>query len=208
MRRLLLWAALLGAFGALIRDLRVFIISYFFEYSLDIFVAWVLYGVFHSLFGICVLITKGIAEKSFRIAKIGVLFGIIVGAAVVLVGLVFDPRWPIGHLFSMMLLGLFAGLVWGFRENLRARQIYRCLGGLIGGALSIPILYLVINITILPETVLHFFAFEVESTLFVYIMDIIQIAALGAAQSGGIWFSIALADKYYSPGAGNIKVHL
>jgi len=190
MRTVLFWAFLLGAFGGLIKDLRIFANYHFFGDSTDIYVGLVLSNAFNSLFATSIFITRGVAEKSLRLVASGVLFGVILGIITLLIGVWLAPTWPIYPFISTTLMGLFAGLIWGIGKASGAQKLYACIAGLIGGALGILIFYLVVGLTVLPQTILQFFGSAIESDLFFKISHNVGTIAIGAAQSLSIWYFI------------------
>jgi hypothetical protein len=187
MKRLLAYAILLGAIGGVVKNLRIPIGSYFaHEFALLV--------IFNSFFGICVCMTRGIAEKSFRTVKRGILFGIIAGILSAAIEAGLDMTGPAHSLISMTLLGIFAGSIGGIVENSRGHIFYGCAGGFFGGALSVLGVFAAMVLTVLMITILELFLTISPRSLFFYVFT---PAASGALKSVIIWLFIALADNYY-----------
>jgi len=196
MKKLLIWALVLGALGALITDLRIFVNYYFFGDSSDIFTGIVLENVFNSLFAACILATKGIVDKSLVLAAKGVLAGAVLGIITFFISVGINPPWPIYPIIRSIMLGLSAGLIWGIGRASIKQRIHACVGGIIGGAIGILIFYFVVWLTVLPLTLLQLFDISFKADLYLDVLHLVGLAVTGAAQSVTIWYLILRFDKH------------
>ena len=201
-RQVLLWSLLLGASGGLIFDLRVFFYDYFFGDSSDTTLGFILDNLFKTLFAMCILITRGVIEKSRVLLLTGALAGILVGIITLPIGLLIKPPWPIYSIIRTGLIGLGAGLIWGIGNTLSSRRLYACIAGVTGGILGIPILFLVSVLTVLPATIFQFFDISSQSNIILNVMPYVGLALNGAALSFAIWYLILRFDMSASSNEG------
>lgn len=106
MRRLIVFASLLGGIGGLINSLRLpFSLHFKLGKSTNIVAALVLF-VFISLFGACLCATMGIVEKSPAMIKRGIIAGIISAMLYVSIRMTIDLSVPTHSSMLMMFFGL------------------------------------------------------------------------------------------------------
>jgi len=196
MKKFLIWALVLGALGALVADLRIFVNYYFFGDSSDINTGLILDNIFNSLFAACILATRGIVAKSLVFVAKGVLAGAVLGVITFLIWVGLNPPWPVYPLIRATLLGLSAGLIWGIGVPSVKQRLHACVGGIIGGVIGILIFYFVVSLTVLPLTLLRFFDINIDTHLYLDVSHFVGLVLTGAAQSVTIWYLIMRFDKH------------
>ncbi len=185
---------MLGASGGLIADLRIFANDYLFGDAPDMTTGLILDNISNSLFAICILMTRGVVEKSRLLVLTGALAGVVIGIITLPIGLLLNPPWPIFPIVRTGLIGLSAGLIWGMSNPLSSRRLHAALAGFVGGILGIPIFYLVIQLSVILQTGIQLLGGSIRSDVYFYVVHLAGLVVIGAAQSFAIWLLILRFD--------------
>ena len=202
-KRIVLTAVWLGMVGGLLKNLHV-LINFLFvpQGSKNIYVITSLLFAEQLLFVSPICATRGVAERSARLLRAGILIGgatgLVTGGIILSLAYIgfkentIFASWFDYILVSAPLLGLAAGIVSSTNEKSRRIVYSYALIGLIAGSLAVFSYYLTVSLTTLTELFLSKMASAYIGYLF---HKFLNPPIIGIAVSCTIWWFMALAEE-------------
>jgi hypothetical protein len=200
--RIVLIAACMGLLGGLLKNLNV-LTSFFFapQGSKNFYVITGFLFAEQLLFVPTICATRGLAGRSARMLRVGIVIGVITGMITAALILFFayirfreNHSWFDYIFVSAPILRVAAGIVNAFSDTLRRNVCSFAFMGLIGGGLAVLSYYLTVSVTTLTELFLSKIASPYAAYLF---HKFGTPPILGAAISATVWWFTAIAEEYF-----------
>jgi hypothetical protein len=208
MTKLVIYGALLGAFGGISKSLCLAIKWILDPQGQDIYLAIVGLYISETLFITSICLTKGLAERSVPFLKRGAVIGIVSGLLAASISLsiiffrvredIFLHPWFDRVLVYAMTLGVSAGIISGFGNDSRRHVYSYSFFGIIAGGLA----SLAPHFAVASATAVAFLLFQTGSSIRLsWVFSKLGIYPIeGVAQSVIVWSCLAIVSKHLLDG--------
>lgn len=212
MTKLILYSALFGMVGGVLKSMCIALAWIFYPQGRDIYSSTVGLYLSQTLFIVSICMVKGVAEHSISLLRRGSLIGLfsgILATSAVIALLYFKGReyeanwiWFDHSLINGLFLGGAAGTIYGTSSNDR-NAVYCIVGLLVGGVASFSI-YISTTMASMSAFLLWKFSFLLDISMLyeklaVYIFEGIILSLL-------IWSALALAEKVSARRSVSLKI--
>jgi hypothetical protein len=199
MTKLVIYAALLGSIGGILKSLCLVISSIFYPQGRDIYATFIGLYISQTLFVTSICLAKGLAEQSAFVLKRGALIGIVTGVLATSIslsvlffrvrGAAFFPPWFDRYFVTSMMLGVSVAIIYGFGNEAR-RYIYPIVGLVTGGVATLSHYFAAVLATAIA-LLLSRLSMEISMLFATFAIPPIE----GVAQSVIIWSCLDLVRK-------------